>query len=85
MTVLAFRGFSIAEPGMPPAKRLDWALDLARDYFGPEVPPTVYVHTLTAAETPPRDGIALVVRDEVGRFGYWFPDADQHDISEQPA
>ena len=73
MSATVFRGWTVAEPKMPPAERLAWALDLAAERFAGVAPSVVYVHPMTAAETPAREGLVLVTRPEVGRFGYWFP------------
>jgi hypothetical protein len=72
-TSLSFWGCDIPEPKVPPAERLEWALELARERFGPACPAVVYVHPLTVVETPAPEGVELVERAEVGRFGYWFP------------
>jgi hypothetical protein len=69
----AFHSWLIAEPKRSPKARLAWALDLASERFRGAVPTVVYVHPLTAAETKAPEGMALVARAEVGRFGYWFP------------
>jgi hypothetical protein len=73
MSATAFRAWSVPEPKLAPAERLAWALDLARKHFGEALPPVLYVHPLTVAETPAPEGVALVARAEVGRFGYWVP------------
>ena len=73
MTATAFWAWSVAEPKMAPRARLEWALDFAAERFTGVVPNVVYVHPLTAAETPDLEGITFVSRPEVGRFGYWFP------------
>jgi hypothetical protein len=63
----------VAEPKLSPQARLEWALELAAEQFGVAAPKVIYVHPLTAAETEAPEGIDLVPRPEVGRFGYWFP------------
>jgi hypothetical protein len=72
----AFHGWSIAEPKLTPAARLAWAIELAGERLGSPVLATIYVHPLTAAETDAPEGVELVPRLEVGRFGYWFPLAE---------
>jgi hypothetical protein len=72
----AFHGWSIAEPKLTPAARLEWAIELAGERFGSRVSATIYVHPLTVAETNAPVGVELVPRPEVGRFGYWFPLAE---------
>jgi hypothetical protein len=73
VSATSFRAWSVAEPKLTPAARLEWALELAEEYFEGALPAVIYVHPLTAAETEVSVGIALVSRPEVGRFGYWFP------------
>jgi hypothetical protein len=68
-----FRAWSVAEPKIAPVDRLQWAMEMAREHFGKAMPPVIYVHPLTAAETQTPDGVELVPRPEVGRFSYWFP------------
>ena len=82
MSTTSFWGWSVAEPKLSPAARLEWALALAAERFKEAVPNVVYVHPLTAAETPVPQGIAFVSRPAVGRFGYWFPMGVEGDSGE---
>lgn len=84
MTAAEFRAYSVPEHLMSPVARLASALDLARDSFGDVVPPMIYVHALKVVETPALDGIELVQRDQVGRFGSWFPTTEARPCGQSP-
>ena len=67
---------SAPEPKTKPADRLAYCLALARTRFRDGLPPTVYVHPATAAETPATASVQIVAHEAIPRPHYWFPLAD---------